>query len=968
MSAASPPDPERLRSVNALLEVALDLDDRERSHWLDNLPPEHRPLAPLLKTLLARGSVETDTFMREPVGLWMGEAEPLVNQAGDLIGPYRLVHELGAGGMATVWLAERDDGVLNRQVALKLPRAGWGLGLAQRMARERDILGALEHPHIARLYDAGVTEDGRPWMAMERVSGVPIDQYCREHALGVHDRLRLFLQVTDAVAHAHARLVVHRDLKPSNILVTPEGAVRLLDFGVAKLLEEPAGATSLTQLLGRAVTPDYASPEQVAGKPVTVATDVYSLGVVLYELLTGQRPYRLGRQSAAALEEAILAADVPLASSRIQTPPALARQLRGDIDTMLAKALNKKPALRYGSVESFAADLQRHLDGEPVLAQPPSRSYRVGKFVRRHRLLLASASAVTASIFIGLGAALWQAREARLEAARAEQVKEFIASIFKQTTPREGGVVTASEMLAAASRRIERELADNPRAAAELGVIVGEGFYSLGEVRKGAPTLRAAVERAERVHGRRHPITLHGKALLVVALNFEEPATSDRLLAELVPDTLAGLPGTAEDAVFALRAQAVALANQNRAAASYASLQQAIEIGERHLGSHHRDTIRAHGLLSSMYGRFGERHQQLKAAATAMTRAQTAFGAVRPHATLTSVERWYAEALTDNSRPAEALPILAQVLKDQRALDAGETPRVLWAARQLAVTTASAGRLAQALPLMREAVALEERVNPQDSQERAMYGHTLADVLSLARLSREALAEDSRIQRLQLPEFTEPAAWAIARDIRRAHNQAMLGEPGAAAQIAATASERAGDQHPQLRAEAWIASALNARLQGQASVALEFAQRVHGDPALERFEPHVHALAATELGLAWLQLGDPVKGGQALRRARQLFEQAQVEPGARTADVTVGLARLALQERRAQDAESSLQPLVSAWEGINPGSVWHGEALLWLSRAEAASGKVQAARAHRQQALAMLKTSDLPALRQLALR
>ena len=379
-------DPERLRRVSALLEEVLELPENERSAWLQGLPPEQQVFVPQLSALLARASVETDNFMRRPVAVRiepLGETEPAADQAGDVVGPYRLIRELGSGGMATVWLAQRTDGVLQRQVALKLPSAGWALGLAQRMARERDMLGALEHPRIARLYDAGVTAAGRPWMAMECVAGAPIDAHCSDQALDVSQRLRLILQVTDAVAHAHARLIVHRDLKPSNILVTPKGEVRLLDFGVAKLLEDdPARSSALTQLIGRAVTPDYASPEQVAGKPVGVATDVYSLGVVLYELLTGQRPYRLGRQTTAALEEAILAADVPLASARVQGDRFLARQLRGDIDTILAKALRKDAAQRYASVESMAADVERHLRGEPVLAVPHSAWYRARKVSR----------------------------------------------------------------------------------------------------------------------------------------------------------------------------------------------------------------------------------------------------------------------------------------------------------------------------------------------------------------------------------------------------------------------------------------------------------------------------------------------------------------------------------------------------------------------------------------------------------
>jgi serine/threonine protein kinase/tetratricopeptide (TPR) repeat protein len=439
-----PADPERLRRVNALLEAALALAPDEREAWLGALPEADRALVSTLRALLARASDDDDGFMHRPPvfgldALDAGETE----LAGDRIGPYRLVRELGSGGMATVWLAERVDGALQRQVALKLPHSGWALGLARRMARERDILATLEHPHIARLYDAGVTEAGRPWLAMESVAGEPIDVHCRAHELDVPARLRLFLQVADAVAYAHARLVVHRDLKPSNILVRTDGSVMLLDFGVAKLLDDDTAppAPDLTQQIGRAVTPDYAAPEQVLGRSVTVATDVYSLGVVLYELLAGQRPYRIGRVSAAALEEAILAAGVPPASSVVDDR-RLARQLRGDLDNVLAKALRKDAARRYPSVESMAADVQRHLAGEPVLAERRSRWYRVGKFIRRHRLPIGAASAAALALVVGAGVALWQAREAARERdvaeallARNEAVNEFLTMLLTDGVP-----------------------------------------------------------------------------------------------------------------------------------------------------------------------------------------------------------------------------------------------------------------------------------------------------------------------------------------------------------------------------------------------------------------------------------------------------------------------------------------------------------------------------------------------------
>jgi eukaryotic-like serine/threonine-protein kinase len=434
-------DTDRLRRINALLQTALALPPERRADWLQQLSAEHAPLKGGLSVLLARGAVETDTFLSAPLALseagLLGPG-PELDQAGNEVGPWRLISPLGQGGMAAVWLAERSDGQLHRQVALKLPHCGGVPGLAQRMQRERDILAALAHPNIARLYDAGTTAQGRPWLAMEHVQGLSIDRHCQQPQHSVTEVLRLFLQVTAAVADAHAHLVVHRDLKPNNILVTDAGEVRLLDFGVAKLLKQDSPeAGELTQLLGRALTPDYASPEQVSGRPVTVATDIYSLGVVLYELLTGQRPYRLQRSTMAALEEAIMAANVPLASRSVTDQPHLARTLRGDLDNILAKALRKHSAQRYSSVEAFGADIQRYLDGQPVLAQPRSRGYLMAKFLRRNRVGVGAALAVALSFCLGLGLALWQtlAAQQQAELARsrlidAEAAVEFASALI----------------------------------------------------------------------------------------------------------------------------------------------------------------------------------------------------------------------------------------------------------------------------------------------------------------------------------------------------------------------------------------------------------------------------------------------------------------------------------------------------------------------------------------------------------
>jgi eukaryotic-like serine/threonine-protein kinase len=506
--------PDHLRRLNALLEEALALPLHERAAWLAALPAAERDFMPELGRLLERAAVETDTFMRLPAAealdaLAAADARP--DEPGDLIGPYRLLQPLGEGGMATVWAAERADGVLARAVALKLPRLGFSSGLAQRMARERDLLAALEHPHIARLYDAGVSESGRPWLAMERVAGVPIDQYVKQHALPPAAVLGLLLQVCEALAHAHARLIVHRDLKPANLLVTGDGQVRLLDFGVGKMLqgerEGPRATPQLTQVIGSAMTPDYASPEQVAGKPVTVATDVYSLGVVMYELLSGERPYRLGRQSTAALEEAILAADVPPASSRC-SDRARARSLRGDLDAVLAKALEKDPTRRYASVESLAADLRSHLEGLPVKAQAPSRRYRIRKFLHRHRAGVAMAALLVVAGAAGVAGTLTQAwraeQQAHIAAAErdraldelrfADAADELMRFAFSEGARQP---FTTQQLLGRAERQVALAYADKPLLRARLQLLLAELHREVAAMADAERVARLARESAE---------------------------------------------------------------------------------------------------------------------------------------------------------------------------------------------------------------------------------------------------------------------------------------------------------------------------------------------------------------------------------------------------------------------------------------------------------------------------------------
>ena len=495
-----------LAALSELLEQALELPLDRRIPWLDALPQEHAGLKATLRNLLARAdSPETADLLHTLPKLDRPDATHLNDRsAGDRVGPYKLIRALGQGGMGTVWLAERADGALKRQLALKLPLMAALPLMRRRLAIERDILAALEHPHIARLYDAGVDSSGQPYLALEYVEGELIDAYCHSHAVNLRERLSLFLQVARAVAYAHANLVLHRDLKPSNILVTADAQVRLLDFGIAKLLHDDlSDDTALTQLAGRALTPDYASPEQILGQPMTVVSDVYSLGVVLFELLTGQRPYHLTQGSSAALADSIRAVRIAPPSS-VVNDAKLRRQLAGDLDTIVLKALKPELAERYPSASALIDDIERLQAGQPIRARPDSRAYRLRKFVARNRLAVASAVAVFLALLVGAGGALWQTRVAGIERDRAlvllersQTALDFMELMVTEAIPVDEKV-SRGELLERSERIAKRALSGNPEQLALVLSTLSSHYNSHSERTKALVLTERAAELVRR--------------------------------------------------------------------------------------------------------------------------------------------------------------------------------------------------------------------------------------------------------------------------------------------------------------------------------------------------------------------------------------------------------------------------------------------------------------------------------------
>jgi eukaryotic-like serine/threonine-protein kinase len=453
----------RYAQISRLLDEVLELEPGARQAWLETLARHDPDMAIELRGILdppADSAAQKILTAAGELALQLSaipEAEQ--RMVGQRFGPYCVRSLIGHGGMASVWLAERVDGQFARRVALKLAQqASMTRGLTERLLQERAILASLDHPNIARLYDTGISDEGQPYLVLEYVAGVPLSTYCNNQRLSIDERVDLFSQVLGAVHYAHAHLVIHRDLKPSNILVTAERRVCLLDFGIAKLFNVGiAKESELTQLTGRALSLAYAAPEQIAGSPITIAADIYSLGVMLYELLAGQPPYRLPRNSRGALEEAILwtdpkpltraSLDEEVAAERSTSTKRLARLLQGDLNTITLKALRKSPHERYATVDALREDLRRWRDGEPVLAQPSSLLYRARKFVRRHWVGVAVSVAFALTLLGGLAATLHEVR--LVERQRDIAVRAQLTSLTQTAAARlkAGDAATASGIM-----------------------------------------------------------------------------------------------------------------------------------------------------------------------------------------------------------------------------------------------------------------------------------------------------------------------------------------------------------------------------------------------------------------------------------------------------------------------------------------------------------------------------------------
>jgi tetratricopeptide (TPR) repeat protein len=772
----------RWRQLGVILDAALELEAERRMEYVIGACAGDRELEAEARAVLA--GAEGASFLESPAAEF---AAPLVDEddgAEDAsledahVGSYRLVRELGRGGMGAVYLAERADGQFEQRVALKLLRRGTDSQDAQwRFLAERQILARLHHPHIAQLLDGGMDGDGRPYFAMEYVEGLPITTYCDQRRLGVDQRLRLFEDVCDAVRYAHQNLVVHRDLKPSNIFVTADGVTKLLDFGIAKLLHEDSGNQREHTLTGlRVMTPMYAAPEQVLGHPVTTVTDVYALGEVLYELLTGRRAHRIERYTPGEIERVICRTEPDAPSATVARP--LRRRLKGDLDTIVLTALQKEPARRYPSAAALLEDLRRFRQGRPVLARPDSRAYRLRKFVNRHR----GGAAVAAGIVVLLAAAGVRERSLRAraetQAQKATTVQRYLESVFNVANPyappdEHAGDVTARALLDRGAARIDSALAGQPEAQAELRGVLGRVYAGLGLYDTALALSRRSLEQLRALQGPRSPGVAAAMDQLGVVLRTQdrfdeaEPLLREALaqrrrgfgdhdtvtaesldhLATLLQkrSDFAGAEPLFREALAIRRAVlgdsdfAVASSMGDLALLLYLKgvydqaeplYRQQLAIEERTIGENHPNTASTLHNLAQVEEKLGRYAQSEALYRRALAIKRKTLGDLHPSVT-TNLHNLAELIERDDGRLGEAEALLREALELDRRIFGERHGYVAEDLGTLGLNLGRQGKLDEALRLMRQGLAINRTLYGAESDWIAQNLKSIASVLQL---------------------------------------------------------------------------------------------------------------------------------------------------------------------------------------------------------------------------------------------
>jgi len=846
--------------LSELLERALACPPEERIRFIDAECADDPDLARDVTSLLAAQEVRRGPL--DSLAAALGTRVQDDDSASVRIGPYRLVRELGRGGMGVVYLARRADGQYKHEVALKLAQSPvFDAGLRARFFAERDILARLSHRNIAALFDGGVTEEGHPYFTMEYVDGRRVDRYCDEERLDVRSRVRLFLQICEAVAAAHRSLVVHRDLKPNNVLVDASGQVKLLDFGIAKLLD-PLRQGDETQPAVRLFTRDYASPEQVRGTPVTTASDVYSLGALLYRLVTGTQAHRFEDDTPSHVERVIC--ELPPA------PPGIDAEL----DNIVLKALSKDPARRYASVELFAQDLDHYLRGLPVAARADSKAYRARKFVARHRVAVAASVLVATALLIGAIATMVQARRAQLAAERAQRVSTLVTDLFRLAEPgrMQGGAITARELLDRGSERIAVELADDPDAQATMYGVIGRLYRDLALTEPAGRALERALELRRQTAGAES--LPFAEALNNLAGLLEERGEFARA-EELFRRALTlrrqlGAPPT--QIAASLEGIGRVLSASGKHPAAEPPLVEALELRRRHGAD--RELVETMHELALLYLRQGNRASGEPLFREAIERARQLPAATDLRVTaLVNLARLRHRF---ERKPQEAEALYREALALARQLYPSGHPDVATCLSELAAALRDSGKLADAETAAAESLTIWQKLHGPQHREVIVAMGRLGGILA----RREKTAEADRLLRQALTA-----------------SRASLGEGHP---VSLAAQEELGTF---LQAQGRMAEAGELR-----ESAVEIARRTFGEN-----DVYV-ARALTALGQMHVALGDRVRAEHELRQAVAVREQIHPAGHWRIAEAETTLGAVLTELGRHEEAEALLARAVATLE------------------------------------------------------
>ena len=765
--------PERWQQIESIVDEALDLLPEVRPAYVAHVCQGDAELLTEVNKMLA-SCERAATFLSAPAAppgdFIAALAEPPPPEQpmdGQRIGPYEIKRELGRGGMGAVYLAERADGVFNQRVAIKIIKKGMDSDdILARFRNERQILASMDHPGIAKLLDGGTTADGRPYFVMEYVKGIPIDEFCDRHRLSISDRLLLFHQVCEAVHYAHQNLIVHRDLKPGNILVTHEGVVKLLDFGVAKMLDPDlhgGSAYGQTQTGVRMMTPDYASPEQVLGQPITTASDIYSLGVILYELLTGHRPYQMQSYVLREIERIIIEEDPVRPSTAVATTrrfetengqtatigpqtvtsvrsvnlERLRRSLQGDVDNIVMMAMRKEPHRRYGSAEQLAEDLERHMDGLPIRAHQDTVGYRVQKFVQRNQLLVTATAMIFLALIGGFGMALWQARIAsferdiaRQQALRAERTKDFLVNVFEIAEPSEskGREVTAEEILNRGAIRIGDELMGQPSLQAELREVIGTVYQKLGLYTSAEAQLAEALRLNRDLHGETSAEVARSlDALGAVLKDKGDYAAADTALQQALTVLRQRYGSVHERVAAGINNLAILHWDKGDYDRAETLFQESLQMKRQLYGEDHPEVVRSLNNLAVLRQRSGqyEAAEALYREALQIRRARYGDDHLEVALSMNNLGLLYREM----ERFDEGEQLFTDALRIRRATFGDEHQAVAAAQNNLASLYREQGNYAEAEALQREALGVFEKLFTHAHPNTALLRSNLAAIL-----------------------------------------------------------------------------------------------------------------------------------------------------------------------------------------------------------------------------------------------